>query len=94
MLRQNPDDCARSERATYLCLTDWLAHSPDPQQQARAAEMRPAAESMVAQMPETERAALNEKKLAEIRARMDELSRRWSALRVDESIALEWSISP
>jgi hypothetical protein len=49
------------------------------------------ADSVFGQMSEAERAKLNEKKLAEIRNAMDDLNRRWSALKVNESLSLEWS---
>lgn len=90
LLKENSGDCAQSERATYICLYDWLSHSADAKLRARAAEMKITAQSILSQISETERAMLNEKKLAEIRARMDELSRRWSALEVNDSMSLEW----
>lgn len=92
LLKNGLDDCAQSERATYICLYDWLSHSADEKLCARAAEMKINYESILAQMPEAERRALNEKKLAEIRHRMNELSKRWSGLRINESMRLEWSL--
>ncbi len=92
LLKENLDNCAQSERATYICLYDWLSHSSDAKLQARAAEMKEAADSILAQMSETEHSSLNRKKLAEIRARMDELSGRWSALQVNQSMSLKWSL--
>lgn len=91
LLKTGLDDCARSERATYICLYDWLSHSPDAKLQERAKEMRVSAEATRAQMSEAERAKFSEEKLAEIRAAMDDLSRHWSALVVNESLNLEWS---
>jgi hypothetical protein len=90
LLKQNLDDCAQSERATYICLHDWFSHSEDAKLRARAEDMKKNADSVFEQMTGAERAKLNKTKRAEIRARMDELSRRWSALRVNESITLEW----
>jgi hypothetical protein len=49
-------------------------------------------ESILGQMPENERKMLNKEKLAAIRKRMDELSKLWSALDVDQSITIEWSL--
>jgi hypothetical protein len=92
LLKTGLDDCAQSERATYICLYDWLSHSSDEKLRARAKEMNVNSESILGQMPEKERKMLNNAKLAEIRARMDELSRRWSALQINESMALEWSL--
>ncbi len=90
LLKENLDDCAQSERATYICLYDWLSHSSEAKLQTRANEMKVTAQSILAQMPETERAMLNKEKLAGIRAKMDELSHRWSALQVNQSMSLEW----
>lgn len=82
LLKENLDDCAQSERATLISLYKWLSQSSDAKLQARAAEMKTTADSVWAQMPEKERAKLMVK-LAAITARMDELSRCWSALQVD-----------
>jgi hypothetical protein len=90
MLRTGLDDCAQSERATFICLYDWLAHSADKNLRARAREMKITFDSVLTQMTETERKKLNQEKLAAIRLRMDELSARWSALGVNQSMTLEW----
>lgn len=89
--KNNTDEYLRSERATYFCLYDWFAHSEDESLRARADEMKITFESTAAQMTDDERKKLNKEKLARIRARMDELSRQWSALKVNESMTLEWS---
>ncbi len=91
LLKKNSDDCAQSERATYICLSDWLAHSSVAKHKACGAEMKMTADSILGQMSETERTILN-KKLAAIRAKMDELSGRWSALQINESMRLDWTL--
>lgn len=90
LLKTGLDDCAQSERATYICLYDWLFHSSEAKLQTRAKEMKDNADSILAQMPETERAMLTKEKLAGIRAKMNELSLRWSTLQVNQSMSLEW----
>ena len=90
LLKDNLDDCTQSERATYVCLYDWLSHFSEAHLQIRAKEMKVTADSILAQMPETERAMLNKEKLAGIRAKMNELSHRWSTLQVNQSMSLEW----
>ena len=90
LLKENTGDCARSERATYICLYDWLAHSTDAGRRARAAEMKINFESVLKQLPEAERQKFTREKLAAIRKRMDDLSRQWSALDVNQSMTLEW----
>ncbi len=92
LLKANSDDCAQSERATYICLYDWLAHSADEKLRMRALEMKPSFESVLGQMPESERKTLNKEKLAAIRNRMDELSEGWSALKAGQSMTLEWKL--
>ena len=57
---------------------------------ARAKEMRANYDSILLQMPEAECKFYTEEKLARIRHRMDELTGRWSALKVNDSIILEW----
>lgn len=89
LLKNGLDDCSRSERATYVCMFEWLSHSPDAKLKAKAAEMKVSIESTFKQMSENERANIN-KKLARIRDRMDDLSERWSKLKTGESVSLDW----
>lgn len=88
--KENTDEYLRSERATYFCLYDWFAHSKDETLRARAAEMKASVENTRAQMSDDERKKLDQEKLVQIRARMDELSRQWSALKAGQSMTLEW----
>ncbi len=90
LLKIGADECAQSERATYICLYDWLANSADEKLRERAKDMKINADGVFAKMSDTERAKLNKKKLAEIRNRMDELSKKWSALSINESMKLDW----
>lgn len=90
ILKSGIDEYFQSERATVVCLYDWFSHSPDEKLRARAEQMKDTTQSVLGQMTNPERAILNKQKLAEIRNRMDEISCRWSALRVGESMFLEW----
>jgi hypothetical protein len=92
LLKENSDDCVQSERATYICLYDWLSHSSEAKLQARAKEMKITYDTILTQMSAAESARLNEKKLAEIRIKMDELSNRWSALQINQSMRLKWEL--
>jgi hypothetical protein len=92
LLKENTDDCAQSERATFICLYDWLFHSSDEALRLRAQGMRVTFESILGQMPENERKMLNKEKLAAIRIRMNELSKCWSSLEVNQSMTLDWSL--
>ena len=90
ILKSGLDDCVKSEQATVICLYDWFSHSTDETLRARANEIKANYKSILLQMPEAERKFYTEKKLAQIRGRMDEISARWFALKVNDSIILEW----
>jgi hypothetical protein len=80
----------QSERATFFCLQNWYAHSSDETLRLRAEEMKNNAQSVFGTMSESEKLKLNKEKLAQIRQRMDELSKCWSELKIDQSMSLEW----
>jgi hypothetical protein len=88
--RGGRDDGPRSERATYVCLYEWLRRSVDPERRKRAAAMTLDAEHVRNGLPDDERAALSEPVLARVCARMDDLSARWARLRVGDSFTLAW----
>ncbi len=90
ILPSQADDCARSERATYVCWQDWLKPSPDPGMRARAAAMSQAAKGMLAGMTTAERASFTPAKLAQIRQEFQRLSDRWSSLSIGESFSEPW----
>lgn len=90
MLKGGIDECAQSERATYVCWQDWLAYSNNPALQNQAKEMEDTAQSIFGQMSANERAKFGKENLAKIRLRMDEVSQSWSNLKVGQSISLEW----
>jgi len=90
LLRKGRDDCAQSERATYICWQYWLAH-------AQAADRKATSQSMAQQAKEVrdvasarEIGALNKSKLDEVCKHLDELSSRWSKLEVGQSMAVRW----
>lgn len=89
LLKTGLDDCAQSERATFISLYEWFAQSSNAVLKTRAVEMKQNAESVLAQMSEAERKALKEK-LPAITNKMEELSHQWSALKINESLRLEW----
>lgn len=89
LLQTGLEDCARSERATYVCLYDWFSNSNDEKLKTKSFEMKDSAQSVSSQMSENEKANLN-KKLARIRNRMDELSEIWTNLKINVPMTLEW----
>jgi hypothetical protein len=83
-------DCARSERATYVCWHDWLSHSEDPALRARALKMRETSEGILLAMPREERALYTAEKLTEIRAQFSRLGECWSSLKIGEGFTEHW----
>jgi hypothetical protein len=84
------DDCAQSERATYICWQEWLARSS-------SLEGRKQSQTMVQQAKEVRETAsgdelrvLNKRKLDAICAHLDQLSAHWLQLRVGESMSVAW----
>jgi len=84
------DDCAQSERATFICWYEWLARSSSQQERQRSAAMAQQARAVRDAGNAAELHALNAKKLDEICKHLDELSARWSSLRIGESMAVRW----
>ncbi len=90
LLREGSEDSAQSERATGICLYEWLARSSDSGCRKRAAEMALQAKESRGQLAATESQALNDAMINRICARMDELSARWSALEIGQSLTVTW----
>ena len=90
LLRQGHDECVLSEHASYVCLYEWLARSKDPERRKRASKMASHIKIFRGSRPRSEASALNEDVINRVCARLDDLSPRWSALRVGESVAVEW----
>jgi hypothetical protein len=87
LLRQGQDQTTQSERATYLCWTEWLARSsPRERRMTMAQQARQIRNTFTA----TELRALNERKLNEICKHLDELSSHWGRLEVGQSMAVSW----
>jgi hypothetical protein len=84
------EDCARSERATYVCWHDWLSRSEEPALRAKALAMTATAKSILERMPRAERALFTTHKLCEIRSSFSTLSARWSKLKVGEAFTEPW----
>jgi hypothetical protein len=90
LMSGHEEDCARSERATYVCWHDWLSHSKEPALRAKGLAMTPTAKSILQAMSEKERSSFTPEKLSEIRAHFSTLSRRWSTLKIGEGFTERW----
>jgi hypothetical protein len=90
LMSGHAEDCARSERATYVCWHDWLSHSEDPALRAKALVMKATAKSILEGMADAERALFAPARLAEIRSDFTTLSARWSKLEIGEGFTESW----
>jgi hypothetical protein len=90
LMSSHVEDCARSERATYVCWHDWLSHARDPALRAKARAMNAAAQSVLQGMPHEERALFTAEKLSEIRSQFSALSARWWKLKIGEAFTEPW----
>lgn len=90
LLKKGQDDCARSERATYICWQEWLARSSSGDRKERAHTMAKQAAQLKGVATEGELRTLNPRKLNEICEHLDQLSIEWSSLKVGETMAVRW----
>lgn len=90
LLRAGGQESAQSERATNICLYEWLARSTDPARQKLAAEMAVNAKSVRGQLSTAEGQALNDAAIKRICARMDELSQQWATLEIGQALSVFW----
>jgi hypothetical protein len=80
--RGGRDDCAQSERATWVCWQEWLSRS---QRKKLTTDISAHAQSVRGNVP-----ALTDAVINRICMRLDDLSARWASLGVGESITVEW----
>src|SRR5215211_8369519 len=78
LLKEGRDDCVQSEQAAHICRYEWLARFSSREQKMRS-------ETPSQQLP-----TLNQRKLDEICEQLNELSARWSSLKIGESMAVAW----
>jgi NADH dehydrogenase/NADH:ubiquinone oxidoreductase subunit G len=90
MVKENLEDYAKSERATYICWQNWLENSADEKLKKRAAEMKENAESIINQMLANEKSGYTKETLAKVRERMSELSEKWQNLKSGEFMTVNW----
>jgi hypothetical protein len=90
LMAGHEEDCARSERATYICWQDWLSHSADAALRAKAQTMEATAKSILESMPDAERRLYTAARLAAIRSDFSALSARWSKLEIGERFTERW----
>ena len=90
LMREGRDDCAQSERATYICWQYWLARSRSNVLKAASQSMAQQAKDVRNLATTRELGVLSQSKLAEICNHLDVLSSHWSQLEVGQSMAVRW----
>lgn len=75
-MKAGRDECLQSERATYICRQLWLARSASREERKQERDQG--------------FDGLTQRKLDEICEHLDQLSARWSGLKVGESMAVGW----
>lgn len=90
LVRTGREDSVQSERATIICLYEWLARSDDPARRKQAVEMAAMVKSIRSQQAAAESRMFSESAIKQICARMDELSARWSALGIGQALTVIW----
>jgi len=90
LLREGRDESLQSERATYICGYEWRNRSKVSKQGSEAQSMTRQVKQIrdVAGARELEK--LNNRKIDEICAHLDELSARWSQLKIGQSMTVRW----
>jgi hypothetical protein len=89
-MKAGREECLQSERATYICWHEWLARSSSRDEKKQAKTMANQAKSVRGAAGVEELHNLNQKKMDEICKHLDQLSARWSSLKVGESMAVRW----
>lgn len=79
-----------SEVAAYVCSLEWARRANDP---ARSPDAAASIENALARMPDEQRRLFTRELFDRVCARMDELSARWSALDVGESMSVDWTVT-
>jgi hypothetical protein len=90
LLKDGREESALSERATYVCLCEWLARARDPAGRARAQEMAEEIRRVRAARSREHDRALSAATIDRICARLDELSARWRGIGVGQDLVVEW----
>jgi hypothetical protein len=90
LLKVGRDDCAESERATFICWHEWLARSSSLEGRKQSQAMSRQAKEVRDTATGKEQRALSERKLDEICTHLDQLSAHWLQLRVGESMSVAW----
>src|SRR4029078_9302971 len=88
--KEGQDECAQSERATYLCWQEWLARSSSLEGRKQSHGMSQQAREVRDTASDNELRVLNDRKLDEICTHLDQLSAHWLQLRVGESMSVAW----
>lgn len=87
------NDFARSERATLVAWHDWMQHASDRELRLEARSLHETATAILARVDEDERLALVTA-LPRLRERITEVTDRWRATQIGDSITIPWAPLP
>jgi len=90
LLKEGLEESLISERATYICWSEWLARSASREQRAQAAAMAKQNKEVRNTAGAAELHALSPGKLDEICEHLDQLSSQWSRLEIGQSMSVSW----
>ena len=90
LLREGREQSAQSERATYICWSEWLARSEVPERQRLARTMAQQAREVRDMCSPGELASLSGEFIERVSVKLDEISRLWAQLEVGEGIIVSW----
>ena len=90
ILRAGRTDCVQSERATYVCMNEWLRRNRMSGAVSSSTARSQPSTQVESSAPAQAIPGLDEQRLASICRHLDELSAVWSELKVGDSMSVSW----
>lgn len=91
LLAEGKQDGAISERATYVCMYNWLKSSDDPAKNNRAREMKDIAQSILSSMDRKEQQLYSKQFIERVNTIFQDASDRWQSANVNDSVGFDWA---
>jgi hypothetical protein len=89
-MRQGQKDLADSERATWICLREWIVRMETQARGASSGRRSPRSNSRESSKPRAEAKVLKVDQIDRICDRLDELSAEWMRLEIGEALTVRW----
>ena len=90
LMRQGHQDLAVSERATWICLREWMARAESQARGASSGRQSARAGTHASYKPAAETDVVREEQIDRICDRLDELSAEWMRLEIGEALTVRW----